>query len=47
MYLCIKMEMRPVEVIPGMGKENNGGVNSSMIYCKHFCKRHNVSPTQQ
>jgi hypothetical protein len=31
-------------------KENDGGVNSSMIhliYCKNFCKRHNVHPAQQ
>jgi hypothetical protein len=29
--------------------ENDGGVNSSMInliYCKNFCKCHNVPPTQ-
>jgi hypothetical protein len=33
----MKMEMRPVATIPGMGgweiKENDGGVNSTMIYC--------------
>jgi hypothetical protein len=23
------------------------GVNLIMIYCKHFCKCHNVSPAQQ
>jgi hypothetical protein len=23
-------------------KENDGGVNSTMIYCKNFCKCHNV-----
>jgi hypothetical protein len=35
--------MRPVETIPGMGE----GVNSSivyLIYCKNFCKCHNVPP---
>jgi hypothetical protein len=45
-------QMRPVETIPGMGvqviKENNGGgMNSTMIYCKHFCKCCNVPPVQQ
>jgi hypothetical protein len=46
--------MRHAEAIPGMGgrriKENDGGRNSTMIYliyCKNFCKCHNVSPTQQ
>jgi hypothetical protein len=41
----------PVETIPGMGmggiKEMVEGVNSSMIYCKNFCKCHNVSTAQQ
>jgi hypothetical protein len=35
-------KMRSVETIPGMGrggiKENDGGVTSTMIYCKNFCK---------
>jgi hypothetical protein len=42
-------KMRPVETVPGMGeggiKENDGikeGVNSTKIYCKNFCKCHNV-----
>jgi hypothetical protein len=42
-------KMRPVETVPGMGvgiKENDGGVNSTMIYCKTFCKCHNVPPIQ-
>jgi hypothetical protein len=42
-------KMRPVETIPGMGeriKENDGGVNSTMIYCKNFCKCHNAPPVQ-
>jgi hypothetical protein len=42
--------MRPVETSPGVGggiKENDGGVNSTMRYCKHFGKCHNVSPVQQ
>jgi hypothetical protein len=42
--------MRPIEVIPGMVgggiKENDRGrVNSTMIYCKKFCKCHNVPPS--
>jgi hypothetical protein len=49
-------KMRPVETIPGMqewreggNKEEwcGGGVNSTMIYliyCKNFCKCHNVPP---
>jgi hypothetical protein len=43
--------MRSVEIISGMGergvKENDGGMNSTMMYCKNFCKCHNVSPVQQ
>jgi hypothetical protein len=42
-------KMRPVETTPGMGgglKENDGGVNSTKIYCKVFCKCHNVPPAQ-
>jgi hypothetical protein len=35
----------------GMGggaiKENDKGVNSTMIYCKIFCKYHNVPPVQK
>jgi hypothetical protein len=46
--VLIHAKMLPVETIPGMGewgtKENGGGVNSSMIYCKNFCKCHNVPP---
>jgi hypothetical protein len=41
-------KMRPVEIILRMGgKENDGGVNLTKIYCKHFCKCHNVPPIQQ
>jgi hypothetical protein len=47
----INGKVRPVETIPGMEvggiKENDGEVNSSIIYCKNFCKCHNVSPVQQ
>jgi hypothetical protein len=43
--------MRPVETVPVLGgwgiKDNDGGMNSTMIYCKNFCKRHNVFPEQQ
>jgi hypothetical protein len=37
--------MRPVETILRMGgwvKENDGGVNLTKLYCKNFCKCHNV-----
>jgi hypothetical protein len=44
-------KVRPAETAPGMGvgekMENDGGVNSSMlylIYCKDFCKCYNVPP---
>jgi hypothetical protein len=44
-------KMRPAETIPEMGeegiKENGGGVNSTMIHCKNFCKCHNAPPVQQ
>jgi hypothetical protein len=43
--------VRPVETIPGMRggeiKENAGGVNSTITYCKNFGKCHNVPPVQQ
>jgi hypothetical protein len=52
--MYVNGKIRPVETIPRMGvrgkKENEGRVNSSMIYliyCKNFCKYHNVSPAQQ
>jgi hypothetical protein len=28
-------------------RENDRGVNSIVMYCKNFCKCHNVSPVQQ
>jgi hypothetical protein len=44
-------KMRPVETIPGMQgggiKGNDGGVNSTVIYFKNFCKCHNEPPVQQ
>jgi hypothetical protein len=43
-------KVRPAETTPRMGgervKENGGGVYSTMIYCKTFCKCHNVPPAQ-
>jgi hypothetical protein len=47
---CVcKWKMRPVETILGMG-EGMGGmmevVKSTMIYCKNFCKCHNVPQVQ-
>jgi hypothetical protein len=40
--MYVNGEMRPVETIPEMEVE---GVNSTMIYCKNFCKGHNVPTT--
>jgi hypothetical protein len=44
--MYVNRKIRPVETIPGMWggriKENDGVVNSSRIYCKNFCKYHNV-----
>jgi hypothetical protein len=49
--ISIIRKTRPVETIPGMGvewtKENDGGVNSTMIYCKNFCKCHSIPPVQE
>jgi hypothetical protein len=49
--MYVNGKITPVETIPGMGgvrdKDNDGGVNSSMIsliYYKKFCKCHNVPP---
>jgi hypothetical protein len=43
--------MRPVETTPGTGERRVvEGVKSTMIYsvyCKKFCKCHNVAPAQQ
>jgi hypothetical protein len=39
--MYVNGKMRPAETIPGMGeggiRENDGGVNSTIIYCKNFC----------
>jgi hypothetical protein len=44
-------KMTPDETTPGKGgrkvEDNDGGVNSTLIYCKHFCKCHNVPPLQR
>jgi hypothetical protein len=44
------MKKRLIETIPEMGgdriKENDGGANSTMIYCKNFGKYSNVPPLQ-
>jgi hypothetical protein len=44
-------KMRLAETIPVMGrggiKENDGGMNSTMIYCKNFCKGHKVPTAEQ
>jgi hypothetical protein len=43
--------MRPMESILRTGslriKENNGGVNLTILYCNQFCKCHYVNPVQQ
>jgi hypothetical protein len=40
-----------METIPGMAegviRENDGGVNSTIIYYKNFCKCHNLPQVQQ
>jgi hypothetical protein len=36
--MYVNGKMRPVEIVPGM----EGG-----IYCKNFCKCHNIFPTAQ
>jgi hypothetical protein len=49
--MYVNGKIRSVETLPGMGgggiKENDGGVHSTMIYFKNFCKCHNVPPVQQ
>jgi hypothetical protein len=50
--MYVNGKMMPVETIPGWGEEVKRrmveGVNLSMIYliyCKNFCKCHNVPPS--
>jgi hypothetical protein len=44
--MYVNGKMRPIKSIPvvkgGVIKEFDGGVNSTMIYCKNFYKCHNV-----
>jgi hypothetical protein len=44
--MYVNGKMRYDEPIPGMGegeiRRMMEGVNSTMIYCKNFCKCHNV-----
>jgi hypothetical protein len=55
MYSCMKMGKWDLLNMPGIGgegiKENDGGnefnYDTTMIYCKNFCKCHNVLPVQQ
>jgi hypothetical protein len=44
--MYVNGKMRPTETIPGMtgGRIKKERVNSTMIYCKNFCKCHIVSP---
>jgi hypothetical protein len=38
MCSCMKMEKtRPVGLFQEWGREDDGGVNSTVIYCKNFC----------
>jgi hypothetical protein len=53
-YTYANGKMRPVETISGMGRGGirrmMEGMNSSimyLIYCKNFCKCHNVPPAKQ
>jgi hypothetical protein len=43
--------LRPAETVlrtgDGVKGENGGGVNLTKIYCKNFCKCHNVPPVLQ
>jgi hypothetical protein len=51
--MYVNRKRRPVETIPGMGgggMRMMEGANSAMIYfiyCKNFCKCHNVPLAQQ
>jgi hypothetical protein len=49
--MYVNGKMRLVETIPGMGRrginKDDVGSNSTMIYCKNFCKCHNVPSAQQ
>jgi hypothetical protein len=49
--MYVSGKVRPVETIPETGrgeiKDNDRGVNSTMIYGKNFCKCHSVPSIQQ
>jgi hypothetical protein len=47
--MYVNGKIRPVETTPGMGagRRMMKRVNSTMIYCEHFYKCHNVPPVQQ
>jgi hypothetical protein len=51
MYSYKNGKMRLVETISRLGgesiKNNDEGMNSTMIYCRRFCKYHNVPLVQQ
>jgi hypothetical protein len=54
-YYVLRYEngkMRPVETVlrmRGLGRQSRmmEGVNLTIMYCKHFCKCHNVALVQQ
>jgi hypothetical protein len=50
-HMYVSRKMRSAETIPeiwgGEIEENYGGVSSTMIYYKKFCKCHNILPVQQ
>jgi hypothetical protein len=49
--MYVNRKMRLVETVLGIGggkkRRRMERMNSGMIYCKNFCKCHNVSPAQQ
>jgi hypothetical protein len=40
-------KMGPVEIFPGSWRGRMEEVSSTLIYCKNFCKCHNVPLIQQ
>jgi hypothetical protein len=46
--MYVNGKMRPVETVQGGEiREDDGGMNSTMICCKSICKCHSVPPAQQ
>jgi hypothetical protein len=49
--MYVNGKMRPVVTIPRIGegriKENDGGVNPTMIYYKNYCQCPIVTPVKQ